>query len=158
VEVQRLNDLAPGSELFDNNTKSTQPYGKVTIQARKHQIAAFVQQDRLKATGDREYNYTRAFVFSTGGGLYGGKVTSLWGDKMTSTVLASYNNKGGSNASTFEDFVGASSTITIHRAASLTGGRLIGSGRLVSGSNFDDGNGQAILRTRRRRKSLCAPT
>src|SRR5262245_20647584 len=143
VEVQRLHDFAPGAELFNNNTKSTQPYGKITMQAGKHQIAAFVQQDRLKATGDREYNYSRAFVFSTGGGLYGGKVTSLWGNKMTTTLLASYNNKGGSDASTFEDFVGSGPTITIHRSASLTGGRLIGSGRLVSGSNFDDGNGQA---------------
>src|SRR5262245_43188441 len=143
VEVQRLHDFAPGAELFNNNTKSTQPYGKITAQAGKHQIAAFIQQDRLKATGDREYNYSRAFVFSTGGGLYGGKVTSLWGDKMTTTLLASYNNKGGSDASTFEDFVGSGPTITIHRSASLTGGRLIGSGRLVSGSNFDDGNGQA---------------
>jgi len=143
VEVQRLNDLAPGSEFFNNNTKSTQPYGKVTMQARKHQIAAFVQQDRLKATGDREYNYSRTNVYSTGGGLYGGKVTSVWGNNITTTLLASYNNKGGADASSYEGFEGAGPTITIHREASLTGGRLIGSGRLVSGGNFDDGNGQA---------------
>src|SRR5262245_47926919 len=69
VEVQRLNSLAPGSELFNNNTKSTQPFAKVTLQARNHQVAAFMQQDRLKATGDREYNYTRTNQYSTGGGL-----------------------------------------------------------------------------------------
>src|SRR5262245_19366437 len=143
VEVQRLNSLAPGSELFNNNTKSTQPYGKVTMQSGKHQIAAFFQGDRLKATGDREYHYSRPNVYSTGGGLYGGKVTSLWGDKMTTTLLASYNNKGGADASTFEDFVGSGPTITIHQAANLTGGRLVGSGRLVSGGNFDDGTGGA---------------
>jgi hypothetical protein len=144
VEVQRLNSLAPGSELFNNNTKSTQPFAKVTMQARKHQIAAFMQQDRLKATGDREYNFSRTNQYSTGGGLYGGKVTSVWGDKVTTTLLASYNNKGGSDANTFEDFVGSGPAITIHRSASLTGGRLVGSGRLVSGGNFDDGNGQAL--------------
>jgi len=143
VEVQRLNDLAPGSELFNNTTKSTQPYGKVTMQFGKHQIAAFLQQDRLKATGDREYHFSRTNVYSTGGGLYGGKVTSLWGNKMTTTLLASYNNKGGADASTFEGFVGSGPTITIHRAATLTGGRLVGSGRLVSGGNFDDGSGGA---------------
>src|SRR4029453_18818899 len=38
---------------------------------------------------------------------------------------------------------GTGPTITIHREASLTGGRLIGSGRLVSGGNFDDGTGGA---------------
>src|SRR5262245_22167038 len=144
VEVQRLKSFFPDVELFNNTTKSTQPYGKVTMQAGRHQIAAFVQQDRLKATGDREYNFSRTNVYSTGGGLYGGKVTSVWGQRMTTTFLASYNNKGGSDASTFEGFEGSGPTITIHQLASLTGGRLIGNGRLVSGGNFDDGNGQGL--------------
>jgi hypothetical protein len=143
VEVQRLKSFFPDVELFNNTTKSTQPYGKVTMQAGRHQIAAFVQQDRLKATGDREYHYSRTNVYSTGGGLYGGKVTSVWGQRLTTTLLASYNNKGGADASTFEGWDGSGPTITIHREASLTGGRLIGSGRLVSGGNFDDGTGGA---------------
>jgi hypothetical protein len=144
VEVQRLKSFYPNVELFNNTTQSTQPYGKVTMQTGKHQIAAFVQQDRLKATGDREYNFSRTNVYSTGGGLYGGKVTSVWGQRLTTTLLASYNNKGGSDASTFDGWNGSGPTITIHREASLTGGRLIGSGRLVAGGNFDDGNGQAL--------------
>ncbi len=113
------------------------------MQAGTHQIAAFVQQDRLKATGDREYHFSRSNVYSTGGGLYGGKVTSVWGNRVTTTFLASFNNKGGSDASTFDGWGGSGPTITIHRAASLTGGRLIGNGRLVSGGNFDDGTGGA---------------
>ncbi len=143
VEVQRLKNFFPNAELFNNTTKSTQPYGKVTMQSGRHQIAAFVQQDRLKATGDREYHYSRTNVYSTGGGLYGGKVTSVWGQRLTTTLLASYNNKGGADASTFEGWDGSGPTITIHEKASLTGGRLIGSGRLVSGGNFDDGTGGA---------------
>jgi carboxypeptidase family protein/TonB-dependent receptor-like protein len=143
VEVERLRAFTPNVELFNNTTESWQPYGKVTMQARKHQIAGFLQQDRLTATGDREYNYSRTNIYSTGGGLYGGKVTSVWGDKVTTTFLASYNNKGGSDASTFAGWVDSGPAITIHQRASLTGGRLIGSGRLVSGGNFDDGNGQA---------------
>src|SRR5262245_38851270 len=43
VEVQRLNSLAPGTVLFNNTTESTQPYGKVTAQTGRHQIATFVQ-------------------------------------------------------------------------------------------------------------------
>ena len=143
VEVARLKAFVPNVELFNNNTKSTQPYGKVTAQAGRHQVAAFVQQDRLTATGDREYHYGRTNVYSTGGGLYGGKVTSVWGQRMTTTFLASYNNKGGADAKTFEGWSGTGPTITIHERASLTGGRLIGSGRLVSGGNFDNGAGGA---------------
>jgi len=135
AEVGRLNAFFPGADLFNNTTKSTQPYGKVTMQARTHQIAAFVQTDRLTSTGDREYNYTRSFVFSTGGGLYGGKVTSVWGNKITTTLLASYNNKGGSDAKTFEGKLGTGPDVTIHQLANLSGGKLIGNGRLVEGGN-----------------------
>ena len=144
LEVQRLKAFFPNAELFNNTTESTQPYGKVTMQSGGHQIAAFVQQDRLKATGDREYNFSRTNVYSTGGGLYGGKITSVWGQRMTTTFLASYNNKGGSSPSTFDGWDGTGPAITIHQLASLTGGRMIGNGRLVSGGNFDDGNGQAL--------------
>src|SRR6266849_6097226 len=143
TEVQRLADFYPNAELFNNTTKSTQPYGKVTMQAGAHQIAAFVQQDRLTATGDREYHFSRSNVYSTGGGLYGGKVTSTWGNRITTTFLASYNNQGGSDQRTFEGFSGSGPTLTIHRAASLTGGKLIGDGRLVSGGNFEDGTAGA---------------
>jgi len=142
-EVARLRTFFPNSALFNNTTESWQPYGKVTMQTGRHQIAAFVQKDRLRATGDREYHFSRSNVYSTGGGLYGGKVTSVWGQRITTTFLASYNDKGGSDASTFDGWSGTGPTITIHREATLTGGRLIGSGRLVSGGNFDDGTGGA---------------
>jgi len=142
-EVARLRTFFPNSALFNNTTESWQPYGKVTMQAGRHQIATFVQKDRLRATGDREYHFSRSNVYSTGGGLYGGKVTSVWGQRITTTFLASYNDKGGSDASTFDGWSGTGPTITIHREATLTGGRLIGSGRLVSGGNFDDGTGGA---------------
>ena len=35
VEVQRLKSFYPSAELFNNTTESTQPYGKVTMQARQ---------------------------------------------------------------------------------------------------------------------------
>ena len=139
-EVDRLNAFFPGTTLFNNTTKSWQPYGKVTMQARTHQLAVFMQQDRLTATGDREYNYSRAQVYSTGGGLYGGKLTSTWGNKITTTLLASYNNKGGSDAKTFDGRIGTGPDVTIHQLANLQGGRLQGNGRLVEGGNLDGGS------------------
>jgi Carboxypeptidase regulatory-like domain/TonB dependent receptor len=144
AEVTRLNTIFPNTTLFNNTTESWQPYGKVTAKITpSHELVGFVQQDRLTATGDREYHYSRAVVYSTGGGLYGGKLTSVWGQKLTTTLLASYNNKGGSDASTFEGRLGSGPTITIHNAANLSGGRMVGDGRLVSGGNLDDGSGTA---------------
>ncbi|PYQ79875.1 MAG: hypothetical protein DMG03_24700 [Acidobacteria bacterium] len=123
-EVGRLKAFFPNASLFNNTTKSWQPYGKVTAKLTpSHELVGFVQQDRLTATGDREYHYSRAVVYSTGGGLYGGKITSVWGQKVTTTFLASYNNKGGSDASTFEGRIGSGPTVTIHQGVNLQGGR-----------------------------------
>ena len=138
-EVARLAAFYPELQLFNNTTKSWQPYVKFTGQAGAHQIAAFFQHDRLNATGDREYNYSRTSPYSTGGSLYGGKVTSVWGKNVTTTFLAAYNNKGGSDASTFEGRIGTGPDVTIHRAAFLQGGRLQGDGRLIEGGNLDTG-------------------
>src|SRR5436190_10238292 len=92
-EVGRLKAFFPDVTLFNNTTTSWQPYAKVTAKfTPSHEIAVFVQQDRLLATGDREYHYSRAVVYSTGGGLYGAKLTSVWGQKITTTLLAAYNN------------------------------------------------------------------
>src|SRR5206468_4181724 len=59
-EVGRLKAFFPDIALFNNTTKSWQPYGKVTAKpSAAHEIVGFVQQDRLQATGDREYHYSR---------------------------------------------------------------------------------------------------
>ena len=139
AEVARLQAFYPNLQLFNNTTKSWQPYVKFTGQAGAHQIAAFFQHDRLNATGDREYSYSRTSPYSTGGSLYGAKVTSVWGKNVTTTFLAAYNNKGGSDASTFEGQIGTGPDTTIHRAAFLQGGRLQGTGRLIEGGNLDGG-------------------
>jgi hypothetical protein len=138
-EVARLKAFYPDLKLFNNTTKSWQPYVKVTGQAGAHQIAAFVQQDRLTATGDREYHYTQSNPYSTGGSLYAGKITSVWGKNVTTTFLAAYNNKGGSDASTYAGRIGTGPDVTIHQAAFLQGGRLVGTGRLIEGGNIDLG-------------------
>jgi hypothetical protein len=138
-EVARLKAFFPNATLFNNTTDSWQPYGKVTTHFRTHDFAAFVQNDRLKATGDREYHFSRSVRYSTGGGLYGAKLTSVWGRNLTSTFLVSYNNKGGSNEATWEGADLGGPSITIHRTANLQGGVLRGSGRLVQGGNIDDG-------------------
>jgi hypothetical protein len=139
LEVQRLKAFFPDATLFNNTTESWQPYGKVTFHSGTHDLAAFVQDDRLKATGDREYHYSRSVRYSTGGGLYGAKLTSVWGRNLTSTVLAAYNNKGGSDSSTWEGTDLGGPSITFHRQTTLQGGVPRGDGRLVQGGNIDDG-------------------
>jgi hypothetical protein len=151
VEVERLNAFFPGTPLFDNESESWQPYVKVSGKlARNHDFNVLYQNDRLILDGNREYNYQRIQAQSTGGSLYGGKVTSVWGDRMTTTFTASYNNKGGNDVDTFKGLGLSGPQIIIHREASLTGGRAVGSGRLLEGGNLQSYNyqpaSQAMLR------------
>src|SRR5262249_8295127 len=139
--VRYLRMFFPNVDLFNNTTTSWQPYAKVTATiSASHQVAVFYQHDRLKATGDREYDYTHATLYSTGGSLVGGNVTWLRGQRMTAAFLVAYNNKGGSDASTFADSNGSGPDTIIHAGAFANGARIVGTGRLVEGGNLE-GNG-----------------
>src|SRR5262245_43829670 len=59
--IRYLRMFYPNVDLLNNTTTSWQPYAKVTARLNpSHLLAAFYQLDRLKATGDREYDYSRA--------------------------------------------------------------------------------------------------
>jgi hypothetical protein len=136
IEVQRIQTWFPNKELFNNYTDTLQPYAKITARLNsRHELQAFYQYDRLTLSGDREYNYEPIFVTATGGGLYGAKLQSIWGRNVTTTFTASYNDKGGSDKSTFDKAPGSGPQITIHERASLQGGLLRGSGRVLEGGN-----------------------
>jgi hypothetical protein len=136
TEVERIRTFFPSARLFDNTSESWQPYFKVTARLGPgHELQAFYQRDRLELTGDREYNYEPVFVTATGGSLYGGKLQSAWGQSVTTTLTASYNDKGGSDSSTFKQAPGSGPQIVIHERANLQGGVLRGSGRILEGGN-----------------------
>src|SRR4051812_2475073 len=138
--IRYLNMFFPNSTLFNNTTSSWQPYMKVTAKLTPtHELVGFYQHDRLLATGDREYNYSRAQLYSTGGSLYGGKATSVWGSRLTSTIVVAYNNKGGSDLSTYSTFEGNGPDTIYHEKTFLNGSRVVGTGRLVEGGNLEGG-------------------
>ena len=139
TELANLQMFFPGNALVNNTSQSWQPYGKVTARSGTHEVSAFYQLDRSKGTGNREYHYTPAAVFSTGGSLLGAKLTSTWGDSLTTTFVGSYNNKGGNDSSTFDGFSGSGPDTQIHRTASVNAGRMVGDGRILQGGNIDGG-------------------
>lgn len=140
-EVENLRTFFPGIDLFNNTTDSWLPYVKVTTRLTdRHELSAYYQYDRLLATGDREYHFSPSVVYSTGGSLFGAKLTSAWSPKLTSTFLVSYNNKGGSDEKTFAGREGKGPYIVIHKSAYASGGRAVGTGSLVEGGNFNGGS------------------
>jgi hypothetical protein len=137
-EVEILNSFFPGIEFFDNDTRSNQPYAKVTWQVNQnHQLSGQYQRDRLFKTGDREYTFTRYTegLFSTGGSLYSGRLNSVWTANLTSQITLGYNNKSGSDADTFQGRELSGPQIVIHQEAFRSAGVLRGSGRLLQGGN-----------------------
>ena len=55
-------------------------------------------------------------VLSTGGALYGGKLTSVWGSNLTTTFTASYNNKGGNGLDSYDGRIIPGPSIDVHPA------------------------------------------
>ena len=150
AEVDRIQAYKPGAELFDNDSESWQPFFKVTSRIGSHDVQGFYQRDRLLLTGDREYNYESIMAQSTGGSLYSGKITSVWGQSVTTTFTGSYNNKGGNDVSTFDALGLSGPQIVIHDTANVSGATLQGSGRILEGGNLQSYNyqpaSQLILR------------
>jgi hypothetical protein len=142
AEVERIEAYQPGATLFDNDSESWQPFFKLTSRVRGHDIQGFYQRDRLLLTGNREYNYEEIQAQSTGGSLYSGKITSVWGQSMTTTFTASYNNKGGSDATTFQELGLSGPQIVIHENATPSGATLQGTGRILEGGNLQSYNYQ----------------
>ena len=136
TEVARINAYKPGTELFNNDSESWQPFLKVTGRAGRHDIQGFYQKDRLILTGNREYNYEQISAQATGGPLYSGKITSVWGLHTTTTFTASYNGKGGSDANTFASLGLTGPQIVIHDSASPSGNTVQGTGRILEGGNL----------------------
>ena len=139
--VQNLHAFFPNLALFNNTSKSWLPFAKGTARlSDRHQLAVVYQHDRLRATGDREDYFSPVNVYSTGGSLYGAKVTSVWGNKVTTTFLASYNNKQGSDASTYEGLIQTGPYVQYHRATTINAPKVIGTGILAQGGNLNLGN------------------
>jgi hypothetical protein len=137
LEVQRIQQFFPDKAVFNNNSESWQPYLKISAKpSNNHEIYGYYQKDRLDLDGNREYNYEPIMVQSTGGSLYGGKLTSIWGNTLTTTFTASYNNKGGNTAATFESLGLTGPQIIIHERATPQGATLQGSGRILEGGNL----------------------
>ncbi len=99
-----LQALVPGFQPFDNDTKAWISFinSSVTLSPR-HRLSGFVQYDR-RTQGQAFQNYGGPFDRGQlGGAASGVRLTSTWGDSITTRLLASFNNKGtNTDASLFE--------------------------------------------------------
>jgi hypothetical protein len=125
----------PTYEAFPNTSKSSQPYFKFSSQINpNHEVSAYYQRDTLDNTSDREYNWAPFLNVQTGGDLYGGKLTSIFGTTTTGQFAVSYNNKKSDDPPGVQPRVNdINLEIEIHQGFTKSGGQLSGTGLLVEG-------------------------
>ena len=101
--------------MFPQQIKGYQPYVKVTSRlGTSHELSGFFQRDRTHGQSNWQYYFDPINVYSNGGNVYSAKLTSTWGDRMTTTFSAGYNNKSGNDNDTYDAF-GFDATGTEHR-------------------------------------------
>ncbi len=134
-DLARLRAFRPDFEPFDNFSKSNQPFVKLTTQVGQHELSGFWQYDRNRFSSDRERNTHPISPRGTGGSLYQAKLNSAWGSRLQTSFQASYNNKGGADVDTYEDFPGFGPSVEVHRSTTISRGVPTGTGRLVTMNN-----------------------
>ena len=97
---------------------SKQPYVKVTTQLGKHELSGFWQYDRNRFSSNRERDTHDINPRGAGGSMYQAKLNSVWGNRLQTSFSASYNNKGGAEEDTYEDFPGFGPSINVHQSTS----------------------------------------
>jgi hypothetical protein len=126
----------PDKPLENNTITGYQPWVKVTTKlSPAHDLSVIYQADRLLLNVVGAEDYEQVEVLSTGGPMYGGKLTSVWGQHLTTTFHASFNRKGGNNLDSY-NFDKPGPLIEIHREAFVNQGTLQGSGLLLRGGQW----------------------
>lgn len=125
----------PVYEKFPNTSKSHQPYGKITARLNEnHEVSAYYQGDLLYNTSNREYNWADIGPVTTGGSLFGAKLTSIFGASTTGQFTLSYNNKTLHVPQDEAPNFVAPLYVEIHRTFSVnSSGTTSSSGRQVAG-------------------------
>ncbi len=128
--------LFPDGELGNNSLSGFQPWVKVTSKVGvNHDLSGVYQADRMLLNVVGAEDYEPVEVLSTGGPMYGAKLTSVWGQTVTTTFSTSYNSKGGNSLDSYERTLTGPLT-EYHREAFANQGILQGSGLLVRGGQW----------------------
>ena len=137
TDLQYLTAFKPDFEPFDNTSTSKQPYVKVTTQLGTHELSGFYQNDKNRFTSSRERYTDLTEIRSAGGSMVLGKLNSVWGQHVTTSFSASYNNKGGNDEEAYSDATGFGPRVLVHQIAPISSGRPTGNGILVEMNNVE---------------------
>jgi len=136
--VDDITNYYPDAELFPQQIKGYQPYVKVTSRVgTDHELSGFFQRDRTHGQSNWNYYFDPINVYSNGGNVYNAKLTSTWGNRLTTTFSAGYNNKSGNDNDTYAAF-GFDATgpnIVIYDGTRISSGLITGNSLILEGGN-----------------------
>jgi hypothetical protein len=136
--VSDIRGYKPNAELFPQQIKGYQPYVKVTSRVgSNHELSAFFQRDRTHGQSNWQYFFDPINVYSNGGNVYSAKLTSTWGQRMTTTFSAGYNNKSGNDNDTYAafGFDAQGPNIQIYDGTRISSGLITGNSLILEGGN-----------------------
>ncbi len=139
--VAAIKSYKPDAELFNNLIEGYQPYLKLSARlGSAHDLAFVYQRDLTNGENNWEYYSDPLGVYSNGGNLYTAKLTSVWGGKITTTLLAGYNDKGSNTEGSYKwsRFHGTGPLVEVYSGTSISAGLIRGNNRVVLGGNRDD--------------------
>jgi hypothetical protein len=132
-DIAFLTAFRPNFEAFNNSSKGNQQFAKVTASlTAKHEVSGLYQYQHAKTSSGRERDLDKICCSDSGGGVWSGRLQSVWTNRLTTSVSAAYNNKGGN---TLLDPRGTGPQIEIHQAAPISRGVPTGNGVLVMKDN-----------------------
>jgi hypothetical protein len=130
--LSTLKALNPGFQPFDNKSDAFISYINGTaLLSPGHRLSGFFQDDRRTQDLNFQNDASPIERGQLGGSAYGIRLTSTWGDRITTKFLASYNNKGTNTDPTVYDGLGIGPARNVTARVVPSAGRLQGTGTIA---------------------------
>ncbi|HEX3703234.1 MAG TPA: TonB-dependent receptor [Vicinamibacterales bacterium] len=128
AQLTTFRALDPGYQPLDAGNKANIWFGKLTAQASAaHQISGFYQRD-VNPSDVVSPTLANSFKQASGGVASSVRLSSVWSDRLTTRLNASYNSK---HRETFDPNI-PGPLMRVDNTVTLSGGRLVGSSILGS--------------------------
>lgn len=137
--LDNLEALVPGFEPFNNEGRLKFGSLKGTTQLTpNHHFQVTYQRDANVEETNFQVNGANVQITALGGATYGTRLSSVWGDRVTTKILVGFNDKSNnSSIDVFDGHLGSGPSRPVHSSSFVSAGRRTGSGRIALLDNLD---------------------
>jgi hypothetical protein len=137
TQISQLEAVDPGFKPFDNQARGFVYTADATVElSERHRLFGLAQYDSRTQGGNFQYYAGNYAPSQYGGGAYLVRLTSLWSAKLTTRLLASYNNKGSNSNIDSIGGTSAAPEIDVYSGVNKSAGTLVGNGQIATLNNL----------------------